>query len=312
MSWLFGGTKPSQLSPASKEMPLLNSVNGGQPSKDRTQSFRRGGNNPTSLNRLLNVVKPLKTAEKKKYRLSVGAKTGNLNMVKQALNDGAVVDAAMNNGVTPLYIASENGHLEVVRELLARGAAVDAARIDGLTPLYAASHEGHLEVAQALLERGAAVDAARNDGATPLFVACQNGHLEVVRELLARGATVDAAMNDGATPLYIASQKGHLEVVRELLARGATVDAATNEGSTPLLIASQKGHLEVVWELRAAMEAAKRPKSLLNTRYVNNQSTQPLLRNGGSRRRSNRYLYRQVPKLSTPRYRKKKTHRRRH
>jgi hypothetical protein len=64
MSWLFGGTKPSQLSPASKEMPLLNSVNGGQPSKDRTQSFRRGGNNPTILNRLLNVVKPLKTAEK--------------------------------------------------------------------------------------------------------------------------------------------------------------------------------------------------------------------------------------------------------
>ena len=279
MSWLFGGTKPSQLSPASKEMPLLNSVNGGQPSKDRTQSFRRGGNNPTSLNRLLNVVKPLKTAEKKKYRLSVGAKTGNLNMVKQALNDGAVVDAAMNDGRTPLYIASENGHLEVVRELLARGAAVNAADDWGYTALGAASQEGHLEV---------------------------------VRELLARGAAVDAALNGGPTPLFIASENGHLEVVRELLKAKANVDAARNDGWTPLLIASQKGHLEIVRELRAAMEAAKRPKSLLNTRYVNNQSTQPLLRNGGSRRRSNRYLYRQVPKLSTPRYRKKKTHRRRH
>ena len=160
------------------------------------------------------------------------------------------------------------------------------------------------------------MDAARNDGATPLYIASVEGHLEVVRELLARGAAVDAARNitetSSATPLYIASWAGHLEIVRELLKAKANVDAARNDGWTPLLIASQKGHLEIVRELRAAMEAAKRPKSLLNTRYVNNQSTQPLLRNGGSRRRSNRYLYRQVPKLSTPRYRKKKTHRRRH
>jgi ankyrin repeat protein len=33
--------------------------------------------------------------------------------------------------------------LEVVRELLARGAAVDAARDNGATPLFVASQDGH-------------------------------------------------------------------------------------------------------------------------------------------------------------------------
>jgi ankyrin repeat protein len=32
----------------------------------------------------------------------------------------------MNDGATPLFIASQKGYLEVVRELRARGAAVDA------------------------------------------------------------------------------------------------------------------------------------------------------------------------------------------
>ena len=43
--------------------------------------------------------------------------------MRELLQRGAVVDAAENDGATPLFIASEKGHLEVVRELLARGAA---------------------------------------------------------------------------------------------------------------------------------------------------------------------------------------------
>ena len=46
--------------------------------------------------------------------------------MRELLARDAAVDAAINDGATPLFIASQEGHLEVVRELLARGAAVDA------------------------------------------------------------------------------------------------------------------------------------------------------------------------------------------
>jgi ankyrin repeat protein len=183
-------------------------------------SHARGG----ILGSVLNVFSPLNHAPKRKERLIEGAKTGNLEMVKDALDDGADINKSRNNDdKTPLYAASEKGHLEVVRELLARGAAVDAAIYGGWTPLLVAILKGHLEIVRELLARGASVDAAMNGGATPLYVASQMGHLEVVRELLERGAAVDAAYDGDYTPLLIASAYGHFEIVSELLAAGAKV-----------------------------------------------------------------------------------------
>jgi ankyrin repeat protein len=48
--------------------------------------------------------------------------------------------------------------IKVVRELLAWGAAVDAADDNGWTPLYAASYNGHVEPAR----RAAAGRSERN------------------------------------------------------------------------------------------------------------------------------------------------------
>ena len=49
----------------------------------------------------------------------------------------------IDNGCTPLYIASGNGHSEVVRQLLNAMADVGLARIDnGESPLYRATEKG--------------------------------------------------------------------------------------------------------------------------------------------------------------------------
>jgi ankyrin repeat protein len=103
------------------------------------------------------------------------------------------VNAAANDGATPLFIASEKGHLEVVNELLSRGAAVDsilmvsasAPHFVGSTPLYAASHFGHAGVVRALLLRGAAVSHASSSGDTPLSRALAENRAEVVALLRA-------------------------------------------------------------------------------------------------------------------------------
>jgi ankyrin repeat protein len=97
---------------------------------------------------------------------------------------------------------------------------VDAAADDGNTPLLIASLEGHLEVVRELLARGAAVDATRNDGWTPLLIATALGRLELVRELLARGALPGVAI-DGVTALSFATTRGHGAIAHLLRAAGA-------------------------------------------------------------------------------------------
>ena len=61
------------------------------------------------------------------------------------------VNRAMEDGRTPLFIASEKGHVDAARLLLDNGAEVDRARNDGWTPLRIAKSEGHSAVV-ALLE----------------------------------------------------------------------------------------------------------------------------------------------------------------
>ena len=81
----------------------------------------------------------------------------------------------IQEGVSPLLIASENGHKAVVQLLLNHGAKIDTqANVckqhtytiscivsmiqDSASPLYMASEKGHDDVVQLLLDSGATVD----------------------------------------------------------------------------------------------------------------------------------------------------------
>ena len=154
---------------------------------------------------------------------------------------------------TRLSTAARNGPLALVRELCDWRADVEAADQEGRTPLWDASCKGRAAVVRELLARDANIEAASNHGATSLFIASQIGHLSVVRELLASGANTEAAANDGWTSLLVASENGHLSIVLELLARGANTEAETQKlGLTSLINASWNGHVDVVRALIAA------------------------------------------------------------
>ena len=65
--------------------------------------------------------------------------------------------SSLNDGATPLFVvASQNGHVEVVRLLCDGGAAKDQAMNDGATPLSMASYKGHAEVVNLLPDAGVA------------------------------------------------------------------------------------------------------------------------------------------------------------
>ena len=167
------------------------------------------------------------------------SRNGHVEVVRLLLEKGADVDAADKVGRASLYEASQCGHIEVVRLLLEKGAKVKVASQDGWAPLHGASAHNHIEIVKLLLEKGADINQGRG---TPLYRASQFGHIEVVRLLLQKGANVEAADGNGETPLYRASVNGYIDIVSLLLEEGADVEAANEDGDTPLYMASERGH----------------------------------------------------------------------
>ncbi len=162
-----------------------------------------------------------------------GPREGDWEAVKRLLDQGADINKAMDDGTTPLYIASYKGHVEVVRFLAERGADINKADNGGWSPLLIASQNGHAEVVSILVDGGADINKATNSaGDTPLYVASEMGYVKVVRILLEKGAEINKANIDGQTPLMMAVGTGHFEVVEALLEYGANVNAKTNEGYT--------------------------------------------------------------------------------
>ncbi|WP_373550212.1 ankyrin repeat domain-containing protein [Haliscomenobacter sp.] len=91
-----------------------------------------------------------------------------------------------------LINASEEGALPVVGQLKEAGANVNAAHEDGTTPLMAASEEDQEQVVQYLLSVGAEVNAKNKQGWTALSFAARENQAETIRLLLSKKADLEA------------------------------------------------------------------------------------------------------------------------
>jgi bla regulator protein blaR1 len=161
-----------------------------------------------------------------------------------------------------LVEAADEGDLLDVRELLDTGGNVNAAVPGDGSPLIAAARSGHIELVRLLLDRGADVNLGVSGDGAPLIMAAREGHVAVVQLLLDSGAIVDLAVAGDENALIQASAEGQLAVVRLLVARGADVNAriwverlfnqSGGEWRTPLNVATRGGHRDVVAFLRSS------------------------------------------------------------
>lgn len=87
-------------------------------------------------------------------QLYAAVRSGDHDLVKQLLADGAPVNAKDDRGETPLHAAVFWGNVEMVQLLVAEGADKDAPDGGGFPPLHSAAHTGRDAVAETLLAAG--------------------------------------------------------------------------------------------------------------------------------------------------------------
>jgi beta-lactamase regulating signal transducer with metallopeptidase domain len=168
---------------------------------------------------------------------------GNIQDVRELLDEGANVNAVINDDGTPLIVAAREGQLQIVQLLLDRGADPNLAVAGDGAPIIMAAREGHARIVEVLLDRGADVELVVPEDENALIQASGEGHLEVVKLLVARGANVNAR----------ALANRHYEAVgTDELGRRRTYDTRVEEWRTPLSMATRGGHTAVVEFLRAA------------------------------------------------------------
>lgn len=154
----------------------------------------------------------------------------------------------VRENVSILLNASEEGALPVVRQLKEAGANINAAGENGTTPLMAASEEGQEQVVQYLLSAGAEVNAKNKQGWTALSFAARENQPETIRLLLAKKADLEArciyrsmssygntnkpttiVLYEGSTPLMVAIEENAVESIKVLLENGANVNATISK-----------------------------------------------------------------------------------
>ena len=172
------------------------------------------------------------------------------------IDNGADVNAADNNGDTPMAWANDEGakaillqyggagapettpedpgaalkqavmldNIEDVRRLLDSGADVRAADENGLAALHWAAFMRHSAIAELLIANGAAED---------LFIAAGLDDVDAIKELVAAGHNVNAADFEGDTPLHWAVHADNRRAVETLLSLGADPGIKNNQGQTP-------------------------------------------------------------------------------
>ncbi|KAG0177844.1 hypothetical protein DFQ29_004269 [Apophysomyces sp. BC1021] len=129
-----------------------------------------------------------------------------------------------------LHWASTTGNVGLVKFALDHGAPIDSV-VNGFMPLQLACiSDNNIAVVQYLIDRGAEVNAQSADksqavagaiGSTALHVACANGCARIVDLLLRNGARVNVKDKYGSRPMDIAAAKHHVEIVRLLETFGA-------------------------------------------------------------------------------------------
>ena len=176
-------------------------------------------------------------------------RVGDLERVRQLIEDGQDGNKGDSYGLTPLMRAADNGHNQVVRELIRAGADVNGKENNKRTALHRASWWGHSNVVKTLAEAGANLNVQDVGGKTPLMDAAYWGCANIVVELIRAGADVSVVSSHkcytslesvaaGSTALHFAATRNSIECGVLLVEAGGDMRTRNKKSKFPLDLGS--------------------------------------------------------------------------
>ena len=164
----------------------------------------------------------------------------NIDVVKLLIENGANINQHNNGGHTSLHWASVKGHKRIVKYLVKRGIDINILNDKKNTSVLIASELGHEDIVKFLVEHDANINLQDIDGDTPLLMAARTNHENIVKFLVEHGADINVKNKKGDSPLICAAKKRNLNLVRYLINKGADINAKNNEGDSPLMLLIKK------------------------------------------------------------------------
>lgn len=166
--------------------------------------------------------------------LATAAADGNAAGVRQAIADGANIDAHGDKDVTPLAWAMLNRSPEGFRTLLDAGADPNEPAVGGDPVILMAAKANDPVYLKMLLAHHVDPGKARGrSDQTPLMAAILNANTDApFKLLLAAGADPNQANRMGNTALHVAATGGTYAQVLALLKVGANPRATNRHGDT--------------------------------------------------------------------------------
>jgi ankyrin repeat protein len=194
----------------------------------------KNGNGRTPLDTILSrsqfqISRNPHHAEIKELLLANGAQilsihgavhSGDLEKVKEFLEQGTDINAKDEDGDTPLHIAVEQDYNDIAKLLIDRGADVNAGDQKDYTPLYSAIWNRNRDLVGLLIGKGADVNVIPEEGAPPLLEAVWMGDFDVVKLLIDNGASNDVKDKDSWTALHHAASQASVDMVRLFISKG--------------------------------------------------------------------------------------------
>jgi hypothetical protein len=152
-----------------------------------------------------------------------------------------------------LWLACQLGDEVVARSAIDQGAHVNCADENGWTALhFAASANQHSIIQLLLMEAGADPEVPDTTGVTALMLAASRGFTLAVEQLLVVGQWQNVNSREkvlGLTALHLAAANDHAHTLRPLYIYGADLWAKDFAGRTPEMCALLNGHSSTAEQL---------------------------------------------------------------
>ncbi|XP_051021869.1 transient receptor potential cation channel subfamily A member 1 isoform X2 [Acomys russatus] len=187
---------------------------------------------------------------KKASPLHLAVQSGDLDMIKMCLDNGAHIDMMENAKCMALHFAATQGATDIVKLMISSytGSSDIVNAVDGNqeTLLHRASLFDHYDLAEYLISEGANIDSTDSEGRSPLILATASASWNIVNLLLSKGAKVDIKDHLGRNFLHLTVQQPYglrnvqpefmqMQHIKEL------VMDEDNDGCTPLHYACKQG-----------------------------------------------------------------------